>query len=140
MIVEKRQLLGGSHAELVPDAFDRGVRHAVVEFIQDDASQFAILKAVVEAFKSLEFLDHLIGHATTAASRDDLHGAGDEPEHALLLKAPFETAHRFGMHPGFLGALGGSAIVYDHHWTDEFIALLRGVIERQLRAVRIRKG
>src|SRR5687768_15536532 len=76
----------------------------------------------------------------TAPSWDDLHGAGDEPEHTLLLKAPFETAHRFGMHPGFLGALGGGAIAYDHHWTDEFIALLRGVIERQLRVVRIRKG
>jgi hypothetical protein len=140
MIVEKRQLVRGMHSELVPDVFDRGVRHAVVEFIKDNASEFAILKAVVETFEIPQFLHHLVGHATTTASGNHLHGARNEPEHALLLKTAFEVAKRLGMHPGFPSSLGGALIADDHHGADEFIAFLSGVVKRQSWVVRIRKG
>jgi hypothetical protein len=44
------------------------------------------------------------------------------------------------MHTGFLGAFAHCAIACDDDWTDDFIALLRGVVERQLRVVCIREG
>jgi hypothetical protein len=58
----------------------------------------------------------------------------------LLLKASFEVAHGFGMEPGFLSALGDSTIAKDDDRTDDFIAMLRGVVKGELWVVRIQKG
>ena len=62
-----------------------------------------------------------------------------QPEHALRFKASFEGAHGVRMGVGFLGALFGGAIMKEHQRTDDFIALLRRVVERQLEFVSIRK-
>ena len=44
------------------------------------------------------------------------------------------------MHPDFLCPLGGGAITNHHHRSNDFIAMLSRVIERQLWLVKIRKG
>jgi uncharacterized cupin superfamily protein len=55
-------------------------------------------------------------------------------------KRRFEGADRFGVSVGFLGPLDGSAILEEHQRADEFIAMLRRVIERELGVVNIRKS
>ena len=44
------------------------------------------------------------------------------------------------MGAGFLGPLFGSAVLKEHQRADEFIAILRRVVERQLGFVGIGKG
>jgi len=115
------------------------VMDAAGQGMKDDPSQFSVAEALIEAFESLELVDDLNGDAATTARWDDLKRRREQPEHALRFKASFEGAHGVRMGVGFLGALFGGAIMKEHQRTDDFIALLRRVVERQLEFVSIRK-
>src|SRR5438477_6472832 len=106
--------------------------------MKEDAGQFPVPEAVVEAFEPLEFLDHLVGYAPAAAHREDLERLGEQAQHALRVKAALEGADRFGVGIGFLGPLAGGPILQEDQRADEFIALLYHVVERQLGVVNVR--
>src|SRR3989454_6565704 len=94
VVVEQGELLRGGGGQPLPQPLHGMVMDAVGQRMKNDARQFAGTEALVEAFEALEFVDNLGGDATTTASRDDLARRGDQPEHALRLKAAFEGPHR----------------------------------------------
>ena len=137
--VEQRQLLRRGRWQLVPQLVHTMVTEPASQGMTDDPSQLPVPEAIVEAFEPLEFVHHLVRHSATTASWDDLEGVGSQPEHALLLQAACEAASRFRLGAGFLGPLGGGAIVPEPQRTDDFLALWRRVVERQLECVSLRK-
>src|SRR5262249_13092343 len=104
---------------------------------KEDAGQFPVPKAVIEAFKALEFLDNLVRHPPPATDREDLERLREQAQHALRLKAALEGADRFGVGVSFLGPLAGSTRLQEDQWADEFIALLHYVVEGQLGVVNV---
>ncbi len=140
VIVEQGQLLGGGGWELVPKLFERFVTDSVVQFMKDNAAQFAILKAVVETFELLEFLHHCLRNSPPATRRADVEMAGQKAEHPLLLKAPFEGSNRFGMAAGFLSPLGGGAVLEENQGSNDLIAPLNRVAEVLLETVKLQLG
>jgi hypothetical protein len=116
----------------MPEPFNGVVTDAIFQFIIEDPHEFPIRKSVVQAFESLEFLPHGVGHPGTGPRRDDLDGVGEQAEHALLFKASFEGADRFRMRVGFLRPLSGGAIVQEPQRADDLIAPLNRIAESRL--------
>jgi hypothetical protein len=54
----------------VPELFDGVMADVARAGMKEDAGQFPVPEAVVEAFEPLEFLDHLVGNAPAAADRE----------------------------------------------------------------------
>jgi hypothetical protein len=113
------------------------VAHPAGAGMKEDAGQFPVPKAVIEAFKALEFLDNLVRHPPLATDREDLERLREQAQHALRLKAALEGADRFGVGVSFLGPLAGSTLLQEDQWADEFIALLHYVVEGQLGVVNV---
>jgi len=105
--------------------------------MKEDAGQFPVPKAVIEAFKALEFLDNLVRHPPPATDREDLERLREQAQHALRLKAALEGADRFGVGVSVLGPLAGSTLLQEDQWADEFIALWHYVVEGQLGGVNV---
>jgi hypothetical protein len=137
--VEQGKLLGSSGGQLVPELLHARVTDAARQGMKEDPGQFSVPEAVVEACEPLEFFHHLVGHPPPPASRQGRERGGSEAEHALRVKASFEGADRCGVGVGFLCPLDGGAILQEHQRADDFIAMLRRVVERELGVVNIRK-
>jgi hypothetical protein len=71
--------------------------NAVMQFIENDSGEFPVLKPIVEASEPPEFLHHCLWYSPAATRRADVEMTGQEAEHPLLLKAPFESANCFRM-------------------------------------------
>jgi len=104
-------------AVLVVDAFS--------ERIEDDPGEFSRMKPCIERFEPGHLLNNRHGDAWGLLFWDDFDIVQHEPEHALLLKATPELAHRFGMRVSFFGPVLGRAVFKEHEWTDEFIPPLK---------------
>src|SRR2546427_6104129 len=63
----------------------------------DNPTQFSIVKARVQAFEALQFLNGRFGHLPPAPPCAYFDMRGEEAKHPLLLKASFELADRVGM-------------------------------------------
>jgi hypothetical protein len=105
----------------------------------DDPDECPIGKPVVQAFESLEFLHHGVGHPVTGTRRDDLDCVREQAEHALLLTASFEGADRFRRRVGFLRSLGCGALVEKDQRADDCVAPLHRVAEKCVQLVTIRQ-
>src|SRR5499427_9695634 len=88
----------------------------------------------------LGWCDHPVWHPELAPGRADLLRGWHQAEHPLLGKAAREGPDGFRMGAGFLSALRGGALRVEEQRADEFIALLDGVTERQMRVVRLCMG
>ena len=73
----------------------------------DDPSQFTIPKAVIEGFESHELCHNLGAHLSASAWRPQRCLVGQEPAHAVVLKASGEATHRIRVEVWFLGPLRG---------------------------------
>ena len=113
MVVEQGQLPRGGGGQLVPELFDAVVADPAGAGMKEDPGQFPVPEAVIEAFESLEFLHHLVGHPPPPAHREDLERVGEQTQHALRLKAALEGADRFGVGVGFLRPLAGGTILQE---------------------------
>jgi len=87
--------------------------------------------------RGLEFFHNGVRHAPPAARRANVEMAGQQPEHAVLVKAPFEGANGFGMTMGFLSPLPGGAIVEQQQRANDLIAPLYGITELQCEVVKV---
>ena len=63
---------------------------------------------------------------------------GKEPEDALLPKATCQLAHGFGVRVGFLGSLGGGAILKEDDGANHLIAPLDVIDKVELELGKIR--
>src|SRR5688572_21409896 len=123
----------------MPEFFDGFVTDAVACSRLHDATQLERLKAIVEAFESLEFEHDGVRHAALATRGDDLDMVGQQADHALLLKASFEHADRFRMAMGFLGPLGRTATGPEQQRAHDLIAPLYGIAKVGLELVKIQQ-
>ena len=139
VVVEQGKLLGSSGGQLVPELLHAMVTEAARQGMQEDPGQCSGPEAVVEACEPLECFHPLVGHPPPPASREDRERGGEEAEHALRFKASCEGADRFGVGVGFLCPLDGGAILPEPQRAEEFIAMWRRVVERELGVVNIRK-
>src|SRR5215471_7687741 len=140
MVIEERPRRGRRGWQALPEAAGRVPGEAMRRGMKDDPGQFAGPEPVIEAFETLEFLHHGLWHPELAPGRADLLRGWHQAEHPLLGKAAREGPDGFRMGAGFLSALRGGALRVEEQRADEFIALLDGVTERQMRVVRLCMG
>lgn len=133
-------MLGRRRWALVPEGFDRFVIHAFAQLVKDDPGQFTILKPCVEAFEPGDFLDHGLRHPSTPAWGDHLEGVRKQPQHALLLEAALQLAHRFRVRTCCLGPRRGATIGKEDEGADHFIAPLDLIDKVELELGKIRQG
>jgi hypothetical protein len=122
VIVQERQLLGRRRRALVPEGLDRFVIHALAPLVKDDPGQCTILNPRVESLEPGHCLDHGLRHPSTPAGGDHLEGVRQQPQHALLLDAALQLAHRFRVRGRFRSPRRGAAIGKEAEGTEHCIA------------------
>ena len=131
--------LGSGDRALVPQPLDRVVMDGVAEGEEQDAGEFAVMKAGIERFQPVNLLADGIGNPCGSAAGRHLEIRGHQPQHPLLAEAALEGAHGVRMGLRFLGPLRGRAIGKQHQGTDHLIAPLNLIHEAQLQ-LRKRRG
>ena len=133
-----RRLRRGDGA-LVPQLLDRVVMDGVAEGEEQDAGEFAVMKAGVERFEPVNLLADGIGNPCGSAAGRHLEVRGHQPQHALPVEAALEGADGVRMGLRFLGPLRGRPIGKQHERADHLIAPLDLIDEAQLQ-LRKRRG
>ena len=124
---------------LVPELLDRVVMDGVAEGEEQDAGEFAVMKAAIERFEPVNLLADGIWNPRGSASGSDFEVCGHQSQHPLPLEAALEGADGVRMGLRFLGPLLGRPIGKEHQGTDHLIAPLDLIDEAQLQ-LRKRRG
>ena len=114
VIVRKREGALHGHGALLPELFDGLVVNLVVALTMDNARQLAILEPIIKAFRAGNLLEDGFRDLSPPAGTHHVHRVGEEPQHALLLKASGEPPHRVRMEVGFLCPLAHGPIFKEH--------------------------
>jgi hypothetical protein len=88
---------------VLPQGFDGFVIDAIAHLREHDPRHFARVSPSIECFEPGNLFDDRLGDPSRSSLRCDVKVVGEEPEHALLLEAARELAHRLGMGVSFLG-------------------------------------
>jgi hypothetical protein len=102
VIVTQRQFFLDGRLALLPEPLRSLGMQAVAALVEDNPDDFPILKVVVEGFEPGNFLPYGLRHSAGAGAGSDLDIGGQQPQHALLLKPPFQCAYRFRVGVGVL--------------------------------------
>jgi hypothetical protein len=131
-IVPLYRLLKRGDGTLLPELLDRVVMDGVAEGEEQDAGEFAVMKAGIERFEPVNLPADGIWDPCGAASGSYFEGCGHQSQHPLPLEAALEGADGVRMGLRFLGPLLGRAIRKEHQGTDHLIAPLNLIDEAQL--------
>lgn len=138
VVVEPREGGRWRVRQLLPEAFDGFMIELVARFVIKNPTQFSIVKAPVQAFEALQFLNDRFGYLTPAPPCAYFDVRGEEAQHSLLLKASFELADRVGMEMRVGRPLCGGAFLQQDRAND-LIASLNRIAKAQLQLVEVRQ-
>jgi hypothetical protein len=138
-IVQPCRLLRSGDRTLLPKLLDRVVMDGVAEGEEQDAGEFAVMKAAIERFEPVNLLADRIWNPLGPALGSYFEVGGHQPQHPLPLEAVLEGADGVRMGLRFLGPLLGRPIGEQYEGTDDLIAPLDLIHEAQLQ-LRKRRG
>ena len=109
---------------LLPEPLGGLVADAFAELIKDDAGEFPCMQSCIERFEAVNLLEDRCRDSRRFLFGDHRDIIEEQTKHALLLEAPPELPHRFGVGMRFLRAVCGWPVFKEDQGPDEFIAPL----------------
>lgn len=92
-IIPPCRRLRSGYGTLVPELLDRVVMDRVAEGEEQDAGEFAVMKAGIERFESVNLLANGIRNPRGSASGRHLEACGHQSQHPLPMEAALEGAY-----------------------------------------------
>jgi hypothetical protein len=126
--------------ELAPERCDRFLTPVRAQWRPEQVAECARWHTVGETLEPCACFHDGVRPAPPAARRANGERAGQQPEHAVRVKAPCEGANGCGMPGGFLRPLPGGAVLAQQPRAHDRIAPLPGITALQCEVVTVQRG